>query len=59
MNVKTYDFKKINQLIKDSDPYLQKYIKSLKKIIEMQEGTIQKAILKIRKLSSGEWGEDE
>ncbi len=49
--VKTFDDKKVSQLIKECDPYLKQYIKAQKNIIDSGHNITSKAISKIRELS--------
>lgn len=45
--VKTFDIKKIECLIKNSDPYLQRYIKCLKGVSDGWEDLFHKAMKKL------------
>ncbi len=47
--VKTFDDKRVRQLIKDCDPYLNKYIKAQYNAIDVNHTITGKAIAKIRK----------
>ena len=49
MEVKTFDFEKLKKLIKDSDPYLKRYIKCLKENSGRWEKIAGEAIAKLRK----------
>jgi hypothetical protein len=49
MEVKTFNEDKISKLIKESDPYLKQYIKSLKEVSKNWENIANKAIAKLRK----------
>lgn len=46
--VRTFDFDKVNKLIKESDPYLQHYIKCLKEVSDGWERLLKDAMKKIR-----------
>jgi len=49
--VKTFDMKKVKELLKTTDPYIRRYIDAHKEIIKMQEETNKLAIKKINELS--------
>jgi hypothetical protein len=47
--VHTFDMKRVNQLIKESDPCLQNYILALKEISNNWEQIAKQAISKLKK----------
>ena len=52
MVVKTFDDSKIATLIKEANPYLQKYIKALKGVLDKQKHLASDAISKIKDLQA-------